>query len=382
MKYADKVKKDEERYNKTVALNNEIESEINNIANEIKGDEEVTENELTPDEKKAAFKKKSKRILKIVKTNHRVQIFLLVVLIILVIIITLLVSAIKTIRYHSTDEYKLLQKGYTEAEVTNILTFPESDIEYILNHDYNASLDDFIQEKYFMYANVDKYLTYIKAYPNTSISDVVAYVNTNRDREFYSDTENTDISLNEEMLVNKYYLLAEDYEPSDLESIPLSYALGNYGDVQLSHVALEQFEALCQAARKEGHTIVANVGYRTYARQNELWTDYQEDYGTDYADEVAARPGASEHQTGLAVNVLDFNDSTTAFDKTSAYTWMCSHAHEYGFILRYPNGKSDITGFAFEPGHFRYVGVEAATKIYNEGITFEEYYAYYILGKN
>lgn len=323
-------------------------------------------------------KKKAIMIGRLIKKNRRVQIFLVVVLILLIVLLSLVVKGVKTIKYHGTEEYKLLSKGYTEDEVKVILTLTDEQKNLLLTHEYNESLDDFVKEQYFMLSKLDSYLTYKKAYPTTPYSDIVAYVNTNRDREFYVDTVETDVSKNETMMVNKYYMLPESFEPANLESIPLSYA---FQGIKLAKPALEAFEKMCDDAKKSGYTIVANGGYRTYQRQNELWTDYKDDYGLDYADKVAARAGASEHQTGLAVNVVDYDDPATSFDKTAAYKWMKAHAHEYGFIQRYPNGKSEITGFAFEPGHYRYVGVEAATAVQNLGLTYEEYYAFYIEGE-
>ncbi|MCQ2554323.1 MAG: M15 family metallopeptidase [Clostridia bacterium] len=324
-------------------------------------------------------KKKAIMIGRLIKKNRRVQIFLVVVLILLIVLLSLVVKGVKTIKYHGTEEYKLLSKGYTEDEVKVILTMTDEQKRFLLSHEYNESLDDFVRAPYFMLSKLDSYLTYKKAYPTTPYSTIVAYVNTNRDREFYVDTVETDVSKGELMMVNKYYLLPASYEPADLQSVPATYA---YDGVKLSKIALDAFVNLCVDAKKAGYTIVASGrnGYRTNEKQSELWNDWKDEKGIDYADQVAARPGASDHQTGFALNVVDFDDNLTSFDKTGAYKWMKAHAHEYGFIQRYPNGKSEITGFAFEPGHYRYVGVEVATAIHELDITFEEYYAFYIEG--
>ena len=98
-------------------------------------------------------------------------------------------------------------------------------------------------------------------------------------------------------------------------------------------------------------------------------------YGIVYADNYSARAGHSEHQTGLAI---DIGSTKTSFEYTNEFKWLQEHAHEYGFIMRYPKGKTWITGYEYEPWHYRFVGVDAATKIFEEGITFEEYYAKYI----
>ena len=97
--------------------------------------------------------------------------------------------------------------------------------------------------------------------------------------------------------------------------------------------------------------------------------------GKTYADNYSARAGHSEHQTGLAV---DINSTKNSFENTNAFKWMQKHAHEYGYILRYPKGKKWITGYEYEPWHYRYVGVQAAEIIHREGSTYEQYYAKYI----
>ena len=101
-------------------------------------------------------------------------------------------------------------------------------------------------------------------------------------------------------------------------------------------------------------------------------------YGSEYADEIAARPGHSEHQTGLALDIFcTTNSNTKTFKDSEAYQWLLNNAYKYGFILRYPEGKENITGFTFESWHYRYVGTEIATYIYENDITFDEYYAYF-----
>ena len=96
------------------------------------------------------------------------------------------------------------------------------------------------------------------------------------------------------------------------------------------------------------------------------------------ADLKAARPGYSEHQTGLALDITTRLAEDEEFVNTEEFSWLKENAHKYGFILRYPEGKENITGYSYEPWHYRYVGIDVATKIYNENITFDEYYAYYI----
>lgn len=324
------------------------------------------------EEKPKKTMSKTKKFFKILKKNKRVQIALCIALVLVILIAFLIAKGIGLIIYHSTDEYKLIKMGYDETEANVILTsVDEGELKAILKHEYNGTIDNFVSESNFMFSELDRYLEYQKANPTEAYSLIITKINTNRDREFYSDITQADTSLNEKMLVNKYYCLSENYEPAVLKDIPLSYC---YGELKMDSAALEYFEAMCDQARVEGHTIVAEVAYRTYAWQSEIWNEYKDSYGIEYADEVAARAGSSEHQTGLSVNVVEYNNSSR-FDKTGSYQWMMNHAHEYGFIQRYPEGLEDITGFEFEPGHFRFVGVQVATDMYNKNITFDEYYA-------
>jgi len=95
--------------------------------------------------------------------------------------------------------------------------------------------------------------------------------------------------------------------------------------------------------------------------------------GQEYADLASARPGHSEHQTGLAIDIMGSNEDYNKFEESVEFEWMKNNAHLYGFILRYPKGKENITGFKYEPWHYRYIGKKVATIIYNENITLEEY---------
>ena len=118
--------------------------------------------------------------------------------------------------------------------------------------------------------------------------------------------------------------------------------------------------------------------YRSYTNQETLYNRYVQKDGSIKADTYSARPGHSEHQTGLAVDVHNTVLPYTSFDKTNEFTWMKENAHKYGFILRYPKDKTNITGYDYEPWHNRYIGVEHATYIYENNITFDEYYIKYL----
>ena len=133
---------------------------------------------------------------------------------------------------------------------------------------------------------------------------------------------------------------------------------------------LKQFNVLSENASKEGLNIYMSSAYRSYSYQNTLYNNYVSQYGREQADTFSARAGHSEHQTGLAIDVNTIDDS---FAYTPEAVWLAQHAHEYGFIIRYPKDKENITGYKYEPWHIRYLGVETATAVYNSGLTLEEY---------
>ena len=209
-------------------------------------------------------------------------------------------------------------------------------------------------------------IDYYNAHKNESMNNIIAIVNVHANEDFYSLDLETDTSKGIQMLVNKYYGLTEDYEP-EVVTIKNWYC---YGNQKINDEVYDHFITLWNAAKKADLSLVINDSYRSYEEQNETYKRYGDDY--------AARPGHSEHNTGLAIDIISPTSSGSTFDTTEEFEWLSKHAHEYGFILRYPKDKEFLTGYEYESWHYRYVGVELATKIYNEGITFDEYYAYYL----
>lgn len=141
--------------------------------------------------------------------------------------------------------------------------------------------------------------------------------------------------------------------------------------------AARALEALFAGAAEDGITLYATSGFRSYSTQKAIFDRKAEERGETAANRSVAKPGYSEHQTGLA---MDIEGETTlgtglteAFGESPEGIWVAQHCHEYGFIIRYPKGKTDITGYIYEPWHLRYVGVEAAQEIVDLGVTFEEY---------
>lgn len=181
------------------------------------------------------------------------------------------------------------------------------------------------------------------------------------------------------LLANKKHRLPEGYEPSDLTAVTITTV--NSG-VMMRKEAEEALEKMAAAAAADGVTLKISSAYRSEAYQRSLYEGYQAQYGTERADRISSRPGYSDHQTGLAADFVQGDGSmdgwnfVEAFEETEEGIWLAAHAHEYGFILRYPKGKEEITGYTYEPWHFRYIGVEYATAMYelDPNLTFEEYF--------
>lgn len=148
-------------------------------------------------------------------------------------------------------------------------------------------------------------------------------------------------------------------------------------NIYMQPEAAEALEALFAGAKEDGITLLATSGFRSYSTQKAIFERKLEKMSERAANASVAKPGYSEHQTGLAMDVEGQSSLGMGlvedFGKTPEGMWLAEHCHEYGFIIRYPEGKTDITGYIYEPWHIRYVGKEAAAEIAALGVTFEEY---------
>ncbi len=173
-------------------------------------------------------------------------------------------------------------------------------------------------------------------------------------------------------LVTKETTLKSSYSPADLEPIP-SYMNPSY-NMYLRSEALEQLEKLWQAAEEDGVTLSIRSAYRSYETQKWTFQDYASRHGEEEANRFSARPGQSEHQLGTTV---DFGgtayDWTAEFANTEQGRWLAENAYKFGFAMSYPEGKEHITGYVFEPWHYRYIGVDAAREWKESGLTLREY---------
>lgn len=192
--------------------------------------------------------------------------------------------------------------------------------------------------------------------------------------KFYKNIKIIDREDDLLVLVNKNNKLTKSFVPPLLQKINTKYA---YDEKYLRKEAKIAFEKLSKAALKQNYHITAVSAYRSFDYQENLFQNYVKEYGKKYALKCSAKPGHSEHQTGLAVDVMGSNKDYNLFEESKEFEWMKENAHKYGFILRYPKGKEKITGFKYEPWHYRYVGIYVATIIYQEDLTLEEFFKKY-----
>ena len=176
------------------------------------------------------------------------------------------------------------------------------------------------------------------------------------------------------LLVNKTHPLGSHYKADDLVTVSrYDSQVGSAETHQMRKLAADALEELMDGAEAEGYNIVLRTGYRSYDYQSTLYSNYVANHGEAEANKFSAKPGESEHQTGWCCDVGIPGVYLTSFTGTEEAEWIAAHAHEYGFILRYPKEKEDITGYIYESWHIRYVGEECAKEIYENNLTLEEY---------
>ena len=190
-----------------------------------------------------------------------------------------------------------------------------------------------------------------------------------------SASPEADITSDDSLLKisNMKHLISRDYVPKNLKTP----AVAMYQTQTLRAEAADAIEQMFTAAANDGYKLKLVSGYRSYDRQKVLWNTYVGRYGKKEASRIDAYPGASEHITGLSVDIGTTDDKCrleACFAGTNAYQWLLSHCAEYGYVLRYPDGKESVTGIKFSPWSFRYIGTEEAKKVMSSGKTLEEYY--------
>lgn len=185
------------------------------------------------------------------------------------------------------------------------------------------------------------------------------------------NTVNEDYTI----LVNKTNVLRSNYTPKNLVKLNIEFLSDTSNESRcMEKKAADSLEDLVATAKKENIILIGSSAYRSYKSQLRILKEETDKKGVDYADKYVAKPGQSEHQSGLAVDVTN---RVRCFDKTSKEAqWLANNAYKFGFILRYPDGKENITGYNYEPWHIRYVGKDIAKEIYMKNITLEEYLSY------
>lgn len=226
--------------------------------------------------------------------------------------------------------------------------------------------------------NMERYVRYYEGNSFLDFSDVVLRVNIGLDRGFYEYVGNASIKDNNCILVNKYLRLDKGYVPSDLEKISDEFFIyGNSNVRMLRSEARKYFEKMSLDSIRSGSPVYGQSAYRSYERQEYLYNSAVRSYGKVSADKDTARPGFSEHQTGLTIDVSSTKDGNMLeFENSRSYKWMMDNSYRYGFILRYPKGKEKIHGFVYESWHFRFVGLGVAKDMHDNysDLTFDEYY--------
>ncbi len=268
-----------------------------------------------------------------------------------------------------TNINKLIDLKYTIDDI-NLINSKVSDEFYSkLFDEYVYDISKYLNVDYFKEKNFDRY----KAYFNGNYEKTVLYVNIGLDKDYYTDTNMTS-EFSNTILVNKYNGITEDFVVPDLVQIASDCSVDD--EEYMTKEAATAFEKMCRDAQKEGYDILANSTYRDIEAQQRTWDLYLGLYGQSYNDKYVTKPGYSEHHTGLSVDIKSKN--ANIFKSSKEYKWMLENGHKYGFIHRYPESKVDITGIASESWHFRYVGKEIATYIYENNLCYEEYYAMFL----
>lgn len=272
----------------------------------------------------------------------------------------------------SSDEYiykeDLLHLGYDLKDI-EVIENKISNIdvkEYFLKKKYD-NVTSYINALYFIPKNIDRYVNYYNKNKNMSYDNVILNVNMNLDYEFYTNINTLHDYLDVTTLVNKYNKLPDNYEIDDLVTLDEEYS--SRGE-KIREIAYKDLKVMFDKAREDGINLNVISGYRTSEKQNTLFNNSVKKNGIEHALMYSAKMGHSEHQLGLAI---DINTTQESFKNTNEYKWLKNNSYKYGFIERYKENKENITGFAYEPWHYRYIGIDNATKVFTENITYEEY---------
>ena len=272
----------------------------------------------------------------------------------------------------------LILKGYDGEEISYI--FRSGDLESInelLKVDKYENIKNYLSIDYSILSYLDRYIEY-KELNICTYEEAILYVNLGLDDEsdgYYHEIDKFSFT----MLVNKRNKLSSTFVPDNLVNFDKELCYGKLGATG-NQTMVTAFINMASSLNEETNlNIYIRSAYRSYKDQETTYNDYLKLYGEKYALEHVAKPGFSEHQTGLSVDIKASSSNT--FKGTKEEEWLKNNAYKYGFILRYENKYKNITGYNEELWHYRYVGLEVATYIYQEKITFDEYYIRFVGNK-
>ena len=268
---------------------------------------------------------------------------------------------------------KLLSKGYSNGDVNIILAHGnDEDITEFAKRERVRYLEEFYEYSYAKLKYYDRYLAYTDETGEDEKTTVI-HVNLNMDKTEYDDAISVS-NFSYDMLVNKFHALDENFVPTDLITVPSEYSGEEV--FKANRTAVTALSQMFESAKADGLGLEVNSAYRSYTDQIEIQEYYRKWYGDNYVKNYVARPGFSEHQTGLAFDIG--STTTNVFANSKEYAWMLENAHKFGFILRFSKKNEVITGYRSEPWHYRYVGKEIAEYIHTHNITLEEYYVMFL----
>lgn len=274
---------------------------------------------------------------------------------------------------------------YTEDQLWKVLDVASiDDLKYLINHEYTyPQIEPYMNIQGFAIQDIDRYIEIYNEKKNYNYAVLAtAYpfiISENDNGEIYTIQNPENVVT----LVKKGFQYANNYVPDDLVTpaeIPISPDCEN---AQMRKEAAEALTEMYNDAKKEGYTLIINSAYRSYKEQEEVYKEIHERYDEVTAASLVANPGASEHQSGLGIDltsqsVLDDkrNGISSRFGDKPEYKWCLANSYKYGYILRFEEDKANITGIGNEPWHFRYVGKDVAKEIFQNGWTLEEYCLY------
>ncbi len=279
-------------------------------------------------------------------------------------------------------DFNALKKlGYKKDEINIIFQhLRPSEVAIIISKgEFINDLVYYIIEPFFYIDNFDRYISFKSKNKNYPYEKIINYVNMNLDYDFYQKLIVINKPDDTLVLVNKYYKLPENYVPKELVTIVSQCSINN--DLLTVPIVKDAFEEMCNDIQSLGLNIKIISAYRSYETQEILYNNYVEREGVKDADVSSAKPGHSEHQTGLSIDIYNTVLPFNQFVKSNEYKWIKNNAHNYGFIVRYPQNREHITGYKYEPWHLRYVGNEVATYLYKHNITLDEYHARFLVNK-